>query len=126
MRQQIKGYSKCSGYAEKMIVEIKSNEETEIGRHKLVTDKPWFSSSFSVANSSFANDNPVSDLSVSKEFNPDAVQSIPNTMNIYYIYHDTGTNHQIQESTSTDRSRESRLRPRTFVDKISKLFVFKK
>ena len=26
--------SKCSGYAEKMTVEIKSNEETEIGRHK--------------------------------------------------------------------------------------------
>ena len=111
----------------KMTAEIRSNEETEIGRHKLVTDKPRFpSSSLSVTNSIFANDNPVSDLSVPKEFNPDAVQSIPNTINIYDIYHDTGTNHQILESTSTDRSRESRLHPRTFVDKVSKLFVFKK
>ena len=117
---------KCSSNAEKMTAEIKSNEETEIGRHKLVTDKPWFSSSFSVANSIFANDNPVSDLSVSKEFNPDTVQSIPNTINIYDIYHKSGTNHQTQESTSTDQSRESRLRPRIVVDKISKLFVFKK
>ena len=61
-----------------------------------MTDKPWFSSSFSVSKSIFSNDNPVSDLLVSKEFNPDAVQSIPNTINIYDIYHDTGTNHQIQ------------------------------
>ena len=109
-----------------MTAEIRSNEETEIGRHKLVTDKPWFSSSFSVTNSSFANDNLVSDLSVSKEFNPDTVQSIPNTINIYDIYHKSGTNHQTQESTSTDQSRESRLRPRIVVDKIIKLFVFKK
>ena len=117
---------KCSSNAEKLTAEIKSNEETEIGRHKLVTDKPWFSSSFSVANSSFANDNPLSDLSVSKEFNPDTVQSIPNTINTYDMYHKSGTNHQTQESTSTNQSRESRFRPRIVVDKISKLFVFKK
>ena len=117
---------KCSSYAVKMIAEIRSNEKTEIGKHKLVTDKPWFSSSFSVANSSFANDNLVSDLSVSKGFNPDAEQSIPNTINIYDIFHKSGTNHQTQESTSTDQSRESRLRPRIVVDKISKLFILKK
>ena len=113
--------SKCS-----TTTGIKSNEETETGRHKLATNKPWFSSSVSVAYSSFASDNPVSDLSVSKEFNHDTVQSIPNTFSIYDIYHKSGTNLQIQESISTDQSRESRLRPRTFVDKISKLFVFKK
>ena len=92
----------------------------------MTIDKSWFPSSHSVDHSSFALDNPVSDLSVSEEFNPDTVQSIPNTLNIYDIYHKSGTNHQTQESTSTDQSRESRLRPRMFVDKISKLFILKK
>ena len=118
--------AKICSYAERMTTEIKSNEDTEIERHKLMTDKSWFPSSLSVDHSSFAYDNPVSDLSVSEEFNPDTVQSIPNTLNIYDIYHKSGTNDPIQESTSTDQSRESRLRPRMFVDKISKLFILKK
>ena len=118
--------AKICSYAERMTTEIKSNEDTEIERHKLMTDKSWFLSSLSVDHSSFAYGNPVSDLSVSEEFNPDTVQSIPNTLNIYDIYHKSGTNDPIQESTSTDQSRESRLRPRMFVDKISKLFILKK
>ena len=68
----------------------------------------------------------MSDPLVSKEFNPDVVQSIPNTSNIYDGYHNTGTNRQIQGSSSTDLSMKSRLRPRIFVDKISKLSIFQK
>ena len=118
--------AKIRSYAERMTTEIKSNEDAEIERHKLMTDKPRFPSSLSVDHSSFAYGNPVSDLSVSEEFNPDTVQSIPNTLNIYDIYHESGTNDLIQESISTDQSKESRLRPIMFVDKISKLFILKK
>ena len=113
-------------FSEKMPVEMNFNEDTEIERHKLAIHKPWFSPSFSVDNSVSSKDIPVSDSSVLKEFHPVAVQSIPNASNIYDIYHNTGTKGYTQESPSTDVSRESRLRPRIFVEKMSKWSTFKK
>ena len=74
--------TKCSFYSEKMPVEMKSNEDSEIERHKLAIHKPWFSPSTSVDNSVSSKDIPVSDSSVLKEFHPVAVQSIPNASNI--------------------------------------------
>ena len=112
--------TKCSSFSEKMQFEMNFNEGTEIERHKLAIHKPWFSPSFSVDNSVSSKDIPVSDSSVLKEFHPVAVQSIPNASNRYDIYHNTGTNQNTQESTSTDVSREIRLRPRLVVDMISK------
>ena len=105
---------------------MKSDMDTEIERHKLVIDKPWFSPSLSGINSFSSIDSPMSAPLVSEEFNPDAVHSIPNTSSIYDVYNYTETNQHIQGSSDTDRSRESRLRPRFVVDKISKLSIFLK
>ena len=120
--------TKCSSFSEKMPVEMNFNEDTEIERHKLAIHKPWFSPSFLVNNSVSPKDIPVSDSLVFKEFHPVSVQSIPNTPNIHDIYHklNAGTNQPTQESSATDFSRESRLRPRIFVDKICKWSLFKK
>ena len=106
-----------------MPAEMYFNEETEIERHKLAIPKPWFSPSFSVDNSnSISKDTPVSDSLVFEEFRPVSVQSIPHTPN---LYHNTETNQPIQESSTIDVSRDSRLCPRSFVDKISKWSIFK-
>ena len=109
-----------------MPIKMNFNEDTEIERHKLAIHKPWFSPSFSVNNSVSPKDIPVSDSLVFKEFHPVSVQSIPNTLNIYDINHNAGTNQPTQQTSTTDFSRESRLRPRIFVDKISKWSTFKK
>ena len=53
-----------------------------------------------------------------------AVQTIPDTFHIYDTYKHSGINQEIQVSTSTDTTRECRLRPRVKVDKISKWFIF--
>ena len=112
--------TKCSSYLRKMPVKMNFNEDTEFERHKLAIHKPWFSPSFSVDNSVSPKDIPVCDSSVLKESSPIAVQSIPDASNIYDIYLNTGTNQKTQDSSSTDVSRERRLRPRLVVDKISK------
>jgi len=105
---------------------MKSDTNTEIERHKLVIDKPWFSHSMSEINSFSSIDSPVSAPIVSEEFIPDAVPSIPYSSSIYDINTYSETNQQTQSSSSTDHSRGSRLRPRFVVDKISKLFIFRK
>ena len=105
---------------------MKSDTNTEIERHKLVIDKPWFSHSMSEINSLSSIDSPVSAPIVSEEFIPDAVPSIPYSSSIYDINTYSETNQQTQNSSATDRSRGSRLRPRFVVDKISKLFIFRK
>jgi len=118
--------TKCSSYLEKRTVKMKSDTNTEIERHKLVIDKPWFSHSMSEINSFSSIDSPVSAPIVSEEFIPDAVPSIPYSSSIYDINTYSETNQQTQSSSATDHSRGSRLRPRFVVDKISKLFIFRK
>ena len=103
---------------------MKSGEDTENVGHKLAIHKPWFSHNLSVDNSVSCKSIPVSDSSVLKESVHIAVQSIPDTSHIYDIYQYTGINQRTQESSSTDVPRESRLRPRVIVDKISKWFIF--
>ena len=115
---------KCSSFSEKMPIKMNFNEDTEIERHKLAIHKPWFSPSFLVNNSISPKDIPVSDSLVFKEFHPVSAQSILNTPNKYDMYHNAGTNQPTQESSTTDFSRESRLRPRIFADKISKWSIF--
>ena len=118
--------TKCASYLEKRTVKMKSDTNTEIERHKLVIDKPWFSHSISEINSFSSIDSPVSAPIVSKEFIPDAVPSIPYSSSIYDINTYSETNQQTQSSSATDHSRGSRLRPRFVVDKIRKLFIFRK
>jgi len=111
---------KYPSISEKMTAEMKFCENIESKGHKLAIHKPWFSHNLSIDNSISFKDIPVCDSSVLKESSPIAVQSIPDASNIYDIYLNTGTNQKTQDSSSTDVSRESRLRPRLVVDKISK------
>ena len=119
--------SKCSSDPRKMPAEMYFNEKTEIERHKLAIPKPWFAPAiFDGISSSISKDIPVSDSLVFEEFCPVSSQTIPHTTTIYEKYHNTETNQPMQVSSTTDFSRESRLHPRIFVDKISKWSIFKK
>ena len=59
--------TKCSSYLEKRTVKMKSDTNTEIERHKLVIDKPWFSPSLSEINSFSSIVSPMSAPKVSEE-----------------------------------------------------------
>ena len=114
----------CSSFSDKDTTEMKLGEDIEDVGHKLAIHKPWFSHSLSIDNSIPLKSIPMSDSAVLQEIVHSAVQSIPDTSRIYDTYKHTGINQGIQESSSTDTPRESRLRPRVKVDKISKWFIF--
>ena len=118
--------TKCSSVSDERTIKMKSVTDSEKERHKLVIDKPWFSPSISEINSLSSIGSPMSASIVSEEFIPDAVPSIPYSSSIYDINTYSETNQQTQSSSATDHSRGSRLRPRFVVDKISKLFIFRK
>ena len=102
---------------------MKLGENIEDVGHKLAIHKPWFSHCLSIDNSIPLKSIPVSDSIVSQESVHIAVQSIPDTSHIHDIYQHIGINQGTQDSSSTEIQRESRLRPRVKVDKISKWFI---
>jgi hypothetical protein len=114
---------KCSSFSDKDTTEIKLGENIEDVGHKLAIHKPWFSHSLSIDYSIPLKSIPVSDSIVSQESVHIAVQSIPDTSHIHDIYQHIGINQGTQDSSSTEIQRESRLRPRVKVDKISKWFI---
>ena len=109
--------NKCSSLSVKTTADMKSGEDVENVGHKLTIHKPWFSHNLSTNNSVSLKNIPVSDSSVLKESVHVAVKSILDTS---HIYQHTEINQKTQESSSTDVPRESRMRPRAVVDKISK------
>ena len=115
---------KCSSLSDKDIAEMKSGEDIGNVGHKLAIHKPWFSHNLSVDTSVSLKSFPVSDSAVLQESVHVAVQSIPDTSHINDIYQHTGINQGAQDSSSTEIPKESRLRPRVKVDKISKWFIF--
>ena len=115
--------NKCSSLSVKTTADMKSGEDVENVGHKLTIHKPWFSHNLSTNNSVSLKNIPVSDSSVLKESVHVAVKSILDTSHIYDIYQHTEINQKTQESSSTDVPRESRMRPRVVVDKISKQFI---
>ena len=117
---------KCSSFSDIDTTEIKLGEDIEDVGHKLAIHKPWFSHSLSIDNSIPLKSIPMSDSAVLQEIVHSAVQSIPDTSRIYDTYKHTGINQGIQESSSTDTPRESRLRPRVKVDKISMWYFLRK
>ena len=114
----------CSSCSDKDTTEMKLGEDIEDVGHKLAIHKPWFSHSLSIDNSILLKSIPVSDSIVSQESVHIAVQSIPDTSHIHDIYQHIGINQGTQDLSSTEIQRESRLRPRVKVDKISKWFIF--
>ena len=113
-----------SSFSDKDIGEMISGEDIGDVGHKLAIHKPWFPHNLSIDNSVSLKSFPVSDSAVLQESVHVVVQSIPDTSHIYDIYQHTGINQGAQDSSSTEIPRESRLRPKVKVDKISKWFIF--